>query len=102
MAWADVEADHIAQFVVLPAGTSNIYARRDEPVGFVTGLGIAVASICGARISSSTPVQAKTERSGRPPRASCSHPLECKSIGSRPQTDSIWVCVPLKLWGRRP
>jgi hypothetical protein len=29
--------------IVLPAGTSNIYIRRDEPVGFVTGLGIAVA-----------------------------------------------------------
>jgi uncharacterized membrane protein YfhO len=31
--------------IVLPAGTSNIYVRRDEPVGFVTGLGIAVALI---------------------------------------------------------
>lgn len=61
---AAVEADHIAQFVVLPAETSSIYARRDEPVGFVTGLGIAVASICGAKISSLTPVQAKTEPRG--------------------------------------
>jgi hypothetical protein len=31
--------------IVLPAGTSNIYVRRDEPVGFATGLGIAVALI---------------------------------------------------------
>jgi hypothetical protein len=31
--------------IVLPAGTSSIYTRRDEPVGFVTGLGIAVALI---------------------------------------------------------
>jgi hypothetical protein len=29
--------------IVLPAGTSNIYIRRDEPVGFVIGLGIGVA-----------------------------------------------------------
>src|ERR1700738_1158848 len=31
--------------IVLPTGTSSIYVRRDEPVGFVTGLGIAVALI---------------------------------------------------------
>ena len=35
--------------VNLPAGTSNIYIRRDEPVGFATGLGIAVVLIMALR-----------------------------------------------------
>jgi hypothetical protein len=42
---SDISNSNGLASIVLPAGTSNIYVRRDEPVGFVTGLGIAVASI---------------------------------------------------------
>jgi uncharacterized membrane protein YfhO len=74
--------------IVLPAGTSNIYVRRDEPVGFVTGLGIAVALIMALGFLLRRPSKQELSEGGGSS-TSCPHLLECKSVGSRPQTDSI-------------
>lgn len=50
--------------IVLPAGTSNIYVRRDEPVGFVTGLGIAVALIMALGFLLRRPSKQKLSEAG--------------------------------------
>jgi hypothetical protein len=42
---ADISNSNGLVAIVLPAATSNVYVRRDEPVGFLAGLGIAVALI---------------------------------------------------------
>jgi hypothetical protein len=47
--------------IVLSAGTSNIYVRRDEPVGFLKGLGIAVAFIMALGFLLRRPSKQKTE-----------------------------------------
>jgi len=50
--------------IVLPAGTSNIYVRRDEPVGFLTGLGIAVALIMALGFLLRRPSKQKLSEAG--------------------------------------
>jgi hypothetical protein len=50
--------------IVLPAGTSSIYVRRDEPVGFATGLGIAAALIMALGFLLRRPSKQKLSEAG--------------------------------------
>ncbi len=50
--------------IVLPAGTSNIYVRRDEPVGFVSGIGIAVVLIVALGFLFRRPSKQKLSKAG--------------------------------------
>jgi hypothetical protein len=61
---SDISSSNGLVSIVLPAGTSNIYVRRDEPVGFVTGIGIAGILIAALGFLLRRPSKQSTQPTG--------------------------------------